>query len=207
MTPTIDAPAAVEDPAARAGRRGRPRDAKVDEAVLAATVELLGDGGIAGLSMDQVARRAGVGKSTIYRRWASKEELVLEALSSAPPLPVPDTGTVRGDLLAYAMLLAELASKPRSDVLPHLIEASCYDERLRASLNDYSRSRQRVLRSILDRGVARGEIDETADREIIIDMLSGTFFYRRLVSGESFSRRFATRLVDAALRSIGCRTS
>jgi hypothetical protein len=60
-----------------------------------------------------------------------------------------------------------------------------------------------VLRSILDRGVARGEIDETADRTILVDMLSGAFFYRRLVSGEGFSTRFAARLVDAVLRSVG----
>jgi AcrR family transcriptional regulator len=101
--------------------RGRPRDAGADEAILAATIELLNDGGIANLSMDHVAKRAGVGNATIYRRWPSKEQLVIEALSTVP--------------------------------------------------------------------------------KIVIDVLLGAFFYRRMVSGEPFTVRFATRLVDFALRS------
>jgi len=180
------------------GARGRPRDAGADEAILAATIELLNDGGIAKLSMDHVARRAGVGKATIYRRWPSKEQLVIDALSTAPTIAVPDTGTVRGDLLAYAEALAAL---PTSDILPHLIEAAVYDERLRQSLSEYTRSRQRVLRAILKRGEDRGELSDLDDREIVVDALLGAFFYRRMVSGEPFTVRFATRLVDFALRS------
>jgi len=181
--------------------RGRPRDAGADEAILAATIELLGDGGIARLSMDHVAKRAGVGKATIYRRWPSKEQLVVDALSSTPTLEVPDTGTVRGDLIAYAERLAEIAAMPTTDVLPHLIEAAVYDERLRRSLNDYSRSRQRALRAILKRGYERGELVDEDDREMIVDVLMGAFFYRRMVSGDPFTLRVATRLVDFALRS------
>lgn len=181
-------------------RRGRPRDEAADEAILGATIELLGDGGIAGLSMDLVAKRAGVGKSTIYRRWESKEELVLAALSTIPSVEIPDTGSVRDDLLAYAAELATIAARPTSDVLPHLIEAACYDERLRVSLNEYSRKRQRALRTILRRGEQRGELTEGDDREMIVDVLLGAFFYRRLVSGEPFTRAYAARLVDFALR-------
>ena len=183
------------------GRRGRPRDESADDAILSATIELLGNGGIAGLSMDLVAKQAGVGKATIYRRWSSKEELVLEALTTIPSVEVPDTGSVRGDLLAYAAALAELAAKPTSDVLPHLIEAACYDERLRASLNEYSRMRQRALRTILKRGSQRGELSDHDDREMIVDILQGAFFYRRLVSGAPFTGAYAARLVDFALRS------
>lgn len=182
-------------------RRGRPRDESANDAILSATIELLGNGGIAGLSMDLVAKQAGVGKATIYRRWSSKEELVLEALSSTPSVEIPDTGSVRSDLLAYAAALAELAAKPTSDVLPHLIEAACYDERLRASLNEYSRLRQRVLRTIIDRGFQRGELTDDDDRDMIVDILQGAWFYRRLVSGEPFTSAYATRLVDFALRS------
>ena len=85
--------------------------------------------------MDEIARRAGVGKATIYRRWASKEALVLDALGTKPLLPTPDTGSLHNDLLAYATAVVELGiAHPRSDVLPHLIEAACYDERLAESL-------------------------------------------------------------------------
>jgi len=180
---------------------GRPRDAGADHAILTATIDLLGDGGIAGLSMDLVARRAGVGKATIYRRWGSKEALVLDALNVAPPaVPVPDTGSVRGDLTAYATSLAKkFGSAPASDVLPHLIEAACYDERLRASLHEYSRLRQQTVRTILKRAYERGELTDDDDRELIVDLLLGSFFYRRLMSGDPFSPRFAVRLVDFLL--------
>ena len=186
-------------------RRGRPRDAGADEAILAATTDLLADGGITGLSMDLVAKRAGVGKSTIYRRWESKEELVLDALNVAPTaVPVPDTGTVRGDLIVYATSLArKFGSSPASDVLPHLIEAACYDQRLRESLHDYIRFRQQTVRTILERGHERGELTDEDDRMLIVDLLLGPFFYRRLISGDPFSPRFAERLVDFILKGTG----
>ena len=103
---------------------------------------------MAGLSMDVLAQRAGVGKATIYRRWDSKEALILDALRmTATPIPAPDEGTVRDDLFAYMDAVIERFSPGRgSDVLPHLIEASCYDEQLRASLDDYLRGRQATIR-------------------------------------------------------------
>jgi len=184
---------------------GRPRDAGADRAILDATIELLADGGVGGLSMDLVAKRAGVGKSTIYRRWDSKEALVLDALSVAPArVPVPDTGTLRGDLVAYATALARIyGAAPRSDVLPHLIDAACYDDRLQASLHRYTRTRQQTLRTILQLGHQRGELTDDDDRELIVDVLLGSFFYRRLMSGERFTPRFAERLVDFVIKNTG----
>ncbi len=156
-------------------RPGRPRDAGADRAILDATTELLADGGIAGLSMDMVAKRAGVGKATIYRRWQSKEELVLDAMGVAPPvIPLPDTGTVRGDLVAYATALArKFGAAPTSDILPHLIEAACYDERLRTLLQEYTRLRQQTVRTIFQRGYERGEFTDDDDRELIVDLMMG----------------------------------
>ena len=186
-------------------RPGRPRDAGADQAILDATTELLADGGIAGLSMDMVAKRAGVGKATIYRRWQSKEELVLDAMGVAPPvIPLPDTGTVRGDLVAYATALArKFGAAPTSDILPHLIEAACYDERLRTLLQEYTRLRQQTVRTIFQRGYERGEFTDDDDRELIVDLMMGAFFYRRLMSGDPFTPRFAVRLVDFVLRRVG----
>src|SRR5215208_2909810 len=113
-----------------APRRGRPRRADADQAILTATVELLGEVGVAGFSMDLLAQRAGVGKATIYRRWPSKETLILDALRmTSTPIPVPDEGNLRDDLFTYMDAVIECFSPGRggSDVLPHLIEASCYD--------------------------------------------------------------------------------
>jgi AcrR family transcriptional regulator len=155
--------------------------------------------------MDLVAKRAGVGKATIYRRWASKEELVLDAMSVAPPvIQLPDTGTLRDDLVAYATALArKFGAAPASDILPHLIEAACYDERLRTSLHEYARHRQQTLRTILQRASERGELTAGDDAEIIIDLLMGAFHYRRLITGDPFTPRFAVRLVDSILNRVG----
>ena len=96
---------------------------------------------MAGLSMDVLAQRAGVGKATIYRRWDSKETLILDALRmTTTPIPTPDEGSLRDDLFAYMDAVIECFSPGAAapDVLPHLIEASCYDPQLRASLDDYT---------------------------------------------------------------------
>ena len=200
MATPASAPTAVEPrPPAK---RGRPRRADADEAILAAALELLGDAGVAGLSMDVLAQRAGVGKATIYRRWVSKEALILDALRMAnAPVPAPDEGSVRADLLAYVDALVEVVDKGRaSDVLPHLIEASCYDPQLRHSLDEYLLGRQVTIRLILDRGIARGELATDTDVDLVVDVILGAFFYRHLLTGARLDEEFAHRLVDMALR-------
>ena len=79
MTTTTTTSASAESSSAESPRRGRPRDVRCDEAILQATLDLLAEGGAGSLSIDGVAARAGVGKATIYRRWSSKEALVLDA--------------------------------------------------------------------------------------------------------------------------------
>jgi AcrR family transcriptional regulator len=187
------------------GRRGRPRRADADAAILSAALELVAEAGIGGLSMDHLAQRAGVGKATIYRRWASKEALILDALSVATsPIPVPDEGALHADLIAYTDAIVErLGANTVSDVLPHLLAASCYDEQLRASLDDYIRSRQETLRRVLKRGIERGELPPDADVNLLVDVTLGPFFYRRLLSGANVDRRFSRRLVDAVLAMAG----
>ncbi len=183
-------------------KRGRPRRADADGAILAATRELLAEVGVAGLSMDVLAQRAGVGKATIYRRWDSKETLILDALRmSTTPIPAPDTGNLRDDLFAYMDAVTERFSPGRgSDVLPHLIEASCYDEHLRASLDDYTRGRQATIRILLRRGVERGELSPDTDIDLLVDVILAPFFYHHLLTGGSVDQDFTHRLVEFALR-------
>ena len=182
---------------------GRPRSADATEAILAATLEQLTDAGVAGLSMDVVAQRAGVGKATIYRRWASKEALVLDALRRAiEPIPVPDEGSLRADLIAYTDELVERFRAGRgSDVLPHLVAASCHDDELRASLDDYIRGRAVNAALLLRRGVERGELPADTDIDLAVEAILGPIFYRHLLSGEPVDRPLARRLVDQVLRA------
>ncbi len=177
-------------------RRGRPRSIEAHQAILGATLDLASEVGITGMSMDDVAQRAGVSKATIYRRWCSKESLVLDALRSAAlPFDDVDSGTLRGDLDLYVgELIQRFSPGPMNDVLPHLIEVSCHDETIRSSLDDYIRVRRVPLRTILTRAVERGELPRDTDIDVTIDTLIGAFVYRRLLSHDTIDEQFAAKL-------------
>ena len=196
----MDAVATVE-PIAAPPRRGRPRSVEVDEAVLSATVELAGEVGVSRLSMDDVAVRAKVSKATIYRRWASKEALVLDALRNAMvPIEEVDTGSLRGDLEHY---LGELVNRFHSgkmrDVLPHLIGVATHDANLRCSLDDYMQTRRVPLRLILDRAFERGELSADTDLDVLIDVIIGPFTYRKLLTHSVIDNEFTEKVLDLVL--------
>jgi AcrR family transcriptional regulator len=199
MSATASTVAVTATPA----KRGRPRRADADNAILGATLELLTEVGVAGLSMDALAQRAGVGKATIYRRWDSKEALILDALRmTTPPLPEPDEGNLRDDLFVYMDAVIECFSPGRggSDVLPHLIDASCYDPHLRASLDEYTLSRQATIRMLLQRGIDRGELPPDVDVDLLVDVILAPFIYHHLLTGATVDSDFVHRLVEFALR-------
>lgn len=184
--------------------RGRPRSATADDAILAATLELVGEVGISGMSMDELARRAGVAKATIYRRWSNKESLVIDALHSAmSPIESQDTGSLRGDLRGYlGVLIGRFDQNPMNDVLPHLIEAACHDPGVQASLDEYVQFRRAPLRAIFERARDRGEIDDDADIDVLIDLTIGPFIYRRLLTRDVIDHRFADRILRRILPEL-----
>lgn len=178
--------------------RGRPRSKELDTSILAATLELASEVGINGMSMDDVAQRAGVSKASIYRRWPSKELLVIDALRSAMgPLDTVDTGDVGADLRAIlGDLVQRFSAKERmNDILPHLIEVSTHDAALRAELDAYTQLRRVPLRASLERGIARGEIEPDADLDTMIDALLGPIIYRRLLTGATIDDAFIEALM------------
>jgi AcrR family transcriptional regulator len=178
--------------------RGRPRSKELDASILSATLELASEVGINGMSMDDVAQRAGVSKASIYRRWPSKELLVIDALRSAMgPLDAVDTGDVGADLRAIlGDLVQRFSSKERmNDVLPHLIEVSTHDPALRAELEAYTQLRRVPLRASLERGITRGELPADADLDTMIDALLGPIIYRRLLTGGSIDTAFIEGLM------------
>ncbi len=191
-------------PTATTPRRGRPRAEGLDEALLDVTLDLAGEVGINGMSMDDLAQRAGVSKATIYRRWPSKERLVLDALNHAMrPFDLIATGTLRGDLDAYLGELARRMSEGRaSDVLPDLIAASVRDPNLRTSLDEYIRYRRQPLQTILGRGMQRRELAADTDVEVVIDALIGPFVYRRLLSHDPLDDNFVERLMRTVLPTV-----
>ena len=180
-------------------RPGRPRDPQADRAILRATLKLLTEHGYAGMSVERVASEAGVGKNTIYRRYASKEELAAAAVGAltGDMSATPDTGSARDDMIemiirnqvllergpGFAMVGALLVEERRN---PELFEL--FRERL-------MRPRRDEALMILRRGVERGEIRADADLEVAIHAMIGAMFMRHIM-GEPQSRERVEKTVD-----------
>jgi len=167
-------------------RPGRPRSAAADASIVRATLELLLEGGYRGLTMEQVRARAGVGKATLYRRYASKQELVAEAVRHLnQPLELPDTGSVRTDFLAVARSAQAGAERVEfATFVPRLLVESVGDQDMHAIFyENLVAPRRAVMAEVLRRGVARGQLREDLDIELAIDVLTGPWVYRLLISG------------------------
>ena len=186
--------------------RGRPRSQEADRAILAATVELLAERGLAAMSIEEVAARAGVGKTTIYRRWPSKGLLALDAFvaSFRAEQPLPDTGTLRGDLLdALHAWVRAVTRTPMGRLLADLVAEAQHDPELRAAWRDRVleplRSQHRIM---LDRAIARGEIPATVDREVVLDLFFGAAQHRLLLGHLPMTEDFIREVVDVILTGI-----
>lgn len=183
---------------------GRPRDPGLDGAILAATMELLCKEGFAGTSVEAVADRAGVSKATIYRRWATREDLLMAAGSEMGPCPGdPDCGNLRDDLLVLIGGLVSMATDtPVADLLPAVIEEAARNPELRIRFDAHIDARRAPLRAALARAEARGEVRPGTDPELVADLLSGPIFTRILVTGGPLPEGLASAIVDAVLDGV-----
>jgi AcrR family transcriptional regulator len=167
-------------------RPGRPRSERSHLAIVQAALELLVEVGYERLTMEQVQRRAGVGKATIYRRWTSKAALVKDAIRHfSAELPLPDTGSLRGDYAAIAAAAVAIAkNRDAALLMPRLLAQASGDPELHAIFYaQLVEPRRRVLRTALERARDRGELRADADLELAIDMLAGPMIYRFLITG------------------------
>lgn len=188
-------------------RKGRPRSPEASRAILAATIDTLADIGFDGLTMEAVAARAGVGKTTVYRRWGSKEKLVQAAIEAiVRGIAIPDTGNVREDLLSLEReAVAVYRGKP-GRVMPGLVSAMArYPQLADAVRQDFLESRREGLRAVLLRGIERGEVREDADLELALDFLGGPLFYRLLITGGPLDDDLARGVVDLMLDGLATR--
>jgi AcrR family transcriptional regulator len=184
---------------------GRPRRAEVDDAILHAVVELLGEVGYDELTIEHVAARAKVGKATIYRRWSSKSDLVVDAVGMLKATPVaPDTGTTRGDLVAF---LSTGFNKQDETMVAETVVGLCMEMQRNPETADLYRERlveprRAVGREILERGVERGEVRPDFDPVQVMDQLAGPLFYRRLIGDGPIDQPFIESVVDSVLAGL-----
>lgn len=178
-----------------------PRVTRSRAAVIAATLDLLAERGIAATTIDAVAGRSGVAKTTIYRQWDGQPALVLDAIGTTLRTPAdPDTGNLRGDLLDLLGGLADaLSSGPAAGLMPALIDAAERDPAFAALHHREATQRHHVVHAAIARGIERGELPPGTDPAEVLDMVSGPVFYRRLVSAGAVDRAFAQRIVDRVL--------
>jgi AcrR family transcriptional regulator len=192
--------------AATGGQRGRPRSREADRAILAATLDLLAERGLAAMSIEEIAARAGVGKATIYRRWSSKGLLALDAFvtSFREQQPEPDTGTLRGDLIAaLTVWIRTVTETPMGPMLTGLIAEAQHDPELRAAWRDRVIEPLRVQhRIMLDRAIARGEIPASTDQEVVLDLFFGVAQHRLLLGHHPMNDEFIRAVVDVILDGI-----
>jgi AcrR family transcriptional regulator len=184
---------------------GRPREERADRAILAAALELMAEQGVRDLRMDDVASRAGVGKATIYRRYRSKEELVSATVAQlVSEITLPDTGSTRDDLLALMRKAVTVYSGSlEAGVMPGLVEAMSRDPELARTVREgFLAGRRAELRSVLERGVARGDLSADMDFELALDVLGGPLFYRLLVTGGPIDDGLARGVAELILRGF-----
>jgi len=183
---------------------GRPRRSSTGHAILKATREILGRSGVHGLTIEGVAARSGVAKTTIYRRWRSKEDLALAALLEViqeDPQPVRHTGGTRTALSTYlGRLIDNLNSRLYGRIVRGLISDLGVDLELARGFRERVLARRvAAVRELLQRGIERGELRRDLDLGIAVDLLLGPIYYRLLISGEPLSSAFIDRLVAAVM--------
>lgn len=189
---------------ARRGR-GRPRDPGTDQRIRRAAAELLLQNGFDKTTVDEVAARAGVGKATVYRRWASKEDLAVAAMESLyeEELPAPDTGSIVTDLTeSYRSVLAFVNSPQGQGFLRVSIAESVRDERIATLYRQSMLRRENQARDSFRRAITRGEVRPDADIESAVEWLGGTITVRAVQGRPLPTVEDVPRLVGFTLRGV-----
>lgn len=190
----------MEETQPRVGER-RPggRAARVRAGVLEATSRLLEDVGYEKLSVEEVAARAGVHKTTVYRRWPTKASLVLDAtrVHSAEAIPIPDTGNLAGDLKALARdVVANIGSDPGARRSLSIVAAAAAAEDLATALHTFWAERLALTVPIVDRAIERGELPPSSDANLIVEAVIGPIWIRLLLTGEVIDDNLADRITE-----------
>ncbi|MDH6286095.1 TetR/AcrR family transcriptional regulator [Rhodococcus opacus] len=187
-----------------AQRRPGGRSARVRRAVLDAALDALHEHGMEGLAVADVASRAGVHETSIYRRWGTRENLMIEALLEEAEEwgQVPDTGSLRDDLIAYAGRLVTYLTSPVGSAFDRALAASGDDPAATEARNRYWEARFARSSEIVKRAIGRGELPETTDVRLAIEMLVAPIHFKVLLTREAPGPELPERIVDSLLHGL-----
>ncbi|WP_062993652.1 TetR/AcrR family transcriptional regulator [Nocardia anaemiae] len=179
-------------------RRTGGRSARVREAVVEAAVSVLFEHGPNKFSVGEVAARAGVHETSIYRRWRTRENLIVDAMlaTSGEDIPIPDTGSVRDDLLALARSVAAFLSQPAGATFTRAAAVHVDDDSVAAARRRFWESRRSLASVIIERGIQRGELPPTTDARLVLETLIAPFHMRVLLTHEPIDDTLPERIVD-----------
>jgi AcrR family transcriptional regulator len=186
-------------------RRPGGRSSRVRAAALSATLAELTEGGYSGLSLERIASRAGVNKTTLYRRWGTRQALLLEAMLDyvGRRVPVPDTGSLREDLLGLARAAAATATAPAGEAVVRTVAGEApWDEELAAANRRFWMERFELDSAIVERAVERGELQTGTQPGDVLEAVLAPIYFRLLVTGEPIEQRFLERVVDLAIMGV-----
>jgi AcrR family transcriptional regulator len=186
----------------RADVNGRVQRTK--QAVLKTTFKLMTEGGLGGVSIDEVSRRSGVAKTSIYRHWPSRSALLLDACSRLGQKPeVPDTGSLKGDLTLLASKLAgQLETARWPTILPSIIDAAERDPDLAKLHAELQAGFSSPYAPVIERAKKRGELTGRSDPADVVAAIMGPLFYRRWFSREPIDEKFVRGVVASVLARL-----
>lgn len=182
----------------------RPRSEEARREVVAATADIIAAGGVDKLTIEEVAARSGVAKTTIYRHWPSRSALVVDAVRSCVEhLTTPDTGDLRRDLLALfsGMVKADMDG-PIGRILPSVLQAAGRSPELARLVSALGEERQVPIRDIVRRAQARGELPADLDLEVAVGCIMGPLLFRKFQLRQPVTDAYLTGCLDTAIAGL-----
>lgn len=183
---------------------GRQRSQAADDAILTATLDLLRAHGYRDLTMSAVIERSGVSSATLYRRWPTKQALVIAALKTLTADPSSsDTGTLAGDIDSLVKRIARAMSTPDDLFAVLALEVKHHDELRAMNRAAFIEPRLEQVKAILDRAVERGELATRPSADVVLSLLTGPLYHRAYILGEKLTPSFQRAVVHHVLAGLG----
>ncbi|MBA3288466.1 MAG: TetR/AcrR family transcriptional regulator [Acidimicrobiia bacterium] len=182
----------------------RPRSEAARRKALDAAIDLIAERGVSNLSIEEVATRSGVAKTTIYRHWPGRTSLIVDTIRSTfEHVATPDTGSVHDDLVAFfgGLIRADLSGRT-GKLMPCLLDAAGRDPEMEQLLDRIAVERQEPILRIVERAVARGELPSELDRDVVIGTIVGPIVFRKMVWRQPADAGYIEACISVALAGL-----